>query len=63
MRIDRSNKLKLYYVSQNSYNLEAKPSNRNSNINQNTDRYNNWSFNKNKCIEAEQLVNIVYSAE
>lgn len=61
MRIDQSNKLKLYYVSQNSYNLEAKPSNRNSNINQNTDRYNNWSFNK--SIEAEQLVNIVYSAE
>lgn len=63
MRIDRSNKLKLHYVSQNSFNLEAKPSKRNSNINQKMALHNNWSFNKNKCIEAKQLVNIVYSAE
>lgn len=63
MGIDRSNKLKLHYVPQNSYNLEAKPSNRNSNINQKRALHNNWSFNKNKCIEAKQLVNTIYSAE
>ena len=61
MRIDRSNKLKLHYVSQNSYNLEAKLSNRNSNINQKMALHNNRSFNKNKCIEAKRLVNVVYT--
>lgn len=37
------------------YNLEAKPSNRNSNINQKGALHSNWGFNKNKCIEAKQL--------
>lgn len=55
MGIDWSNKLKLHYVPQHSYNLEAKPSNRNSNINQKRALHNNWGFNKNKCIEAKQL--------
>lgn len=60
-RIDQSDKLKWHYVPQNSYNLEAKPSNRNSNINQKTALHNNWNFNK--CTEAKQLVKTVYNAE
>ena len=44
--IDQSNKLKQHYIPRNDYNLKAKASNRNSNINQKIALHNNWSFNK-----------------
>lgn len=48
---------------QNVSDLEAKLSNSTSNINHKTALHNNWRFNMNRNVEAEQLVNTMHSAE